>query len=131
MTVVAKLGSSIVAAENGDVLGHVLGAHGDLAGRDIVAVAPLAVTPSHQREGIGTALMTELLRRADATGWPLVVLLGSPAYYPRFGFEPSGPLDITYPPVGPGNPDFQVRKLSGYDPSYLGEFTYCWEAKPN
>jgi putative acetyltransferase len=71
--------------------------------------------------------MTELLRRAEDLGWPLVVLLGSPAYYERFGFEPSGPLGIVYLPVGAGNPHFQVRKLTGYDDSLRGEFTYCWE----
>lgn len=124
-------GLELVAIEDGEVLGHALGAHGDLGGRDVVAVAPLAVTPSRQRRGIGIALMTELVRRANAAGWPLVALLGSPAYYSRFGFEPSSPLGITYPPVGAGNPDFQVRKLSAYDPSFAGDFTYCWEAKPN
>ena len=92
-----------------------------------VGIAPLAVTPSRQRQGIGAALMTELLDRADAHGWPLVVLLGSTEYYPRFGFEPAGSYGITYQPVGTDNPHFQVRRLSRYDPSYRGDFRYCWE----
>ena len=73
--------------------------------------------------------MRGLLDRAEASGYSLVVLLGDPAYYGRFGFEPSGPLGITYLPVGEGNPHFQVCRLTTYDPSYHGTFTYCWEEK--
>jgi putative acetyltransferase len=123
-------GLELVAEEEEAVVGHILGARGDLGGREVLAVAPLAVSPSHQRRGAGSALMEELLRRAEASGHPLVVLLGDPAYYSRFGFEPAGPLGISYLPVGAGNPHFQVRRLAAYDPSYRGNFTYCWEQPP-
>ena len=109
-------GLELVAIDGDEVIGHVLGAHGDLDGRDVVGIAPLAVTPPRHGQGIGNALMTEVLRRADDSGLPLVVLLGNPGYYGRFGFEPSGPLGITYRPVGPDNPHFMVRKLAAYDP---------------
>lgn len=122
-------GLELVAVDGDLVIGHVLGARGDMGVREVVAVAPLAVAPSHQGRGVGSALMTELIGRADAAGYPLVVLLGNPAYYGRFGFEPSGPLNISYPPVGVGNPHFQVRRLSAFDQSYSGEVTYCWEMK--
>jgi putative acetyltransferase len=69
--------------------------------------------------------MTELLDRAQSVELPLVVLLGDPAYYGRFGFEPSGPLAISY--GGPDNPHFLVRRFPPYDPSYRGAFAYCWE----
>jgi predicted GNAT family acetyltransferase len=118
-----------VAADGGSVVGHVLTARADLGGREAIAVAPLAVLPSHQGRGVGSALMTELLDRADTSGYPLVALLGNPAFYGRFGFEPSGPLNIWYLPVGKGNPHFQIRRLSAFDPSYSGQFTYCWEAE--
>ncbi len=121
----------LVAVEDGAVVGHVLAAGGDLGGRAVIAVAPLAVTPAHQGAGIGSRLMVELLRRAEAAEAPLVAVLGDPAFYGRFGFEPAGALGISYPPVGDGNPHFQVRRFGGYDPSYRGEFTYCWEAPPD
>jgi putative acetyltransferase len=124
-------GLELVAVEDGTVVGHVLAARGDLAGREVVGVAPLAVTPARQGVGVGTALMTELIGRADTSELPLLVLLGSPDYYERFGFEPSGPLGLTYPPAGPDSPYFQVRKLTSYDPSYRGDYTYCWEAPPS
>jgi putative acetyltransferase len=117
----------LVAVEDDAVVGHVLAAAGDLGGREVVGVAPLAVTPSRQGGGIGTALMTELLARARSAALPLLVLLGHPDYYRRFGFERSGPLGITYPVVGPDDPHFLVVRLDGYDPSYRGDFTYCWE----
>ena len=123
----APHGLDLVAVEGAAVLGHVLGARGRLGGREAIGVAPLAVTPSRQHEGIGSALMTELLRRAEDLGWPLVVLLGSPMYYERLGFEPARPLGIVYVPVGAGNPHFQVHKLTRYDDSHRGEFNYCWE----
>lgn len=118
----------LVAVEDGTVVGHVLAGRGDLGGRVVVGIAPLAVVPPRQGAGVGTALMTELLRRAEESGLPLVVLLGRPGYYGRFGFEPSAPLGICYRVVGEGNPHFQVRRFAGYDPSYRGDFTYCWEA---
>ncbi len=57
----------------------------------------------------------------------MIVLLGSPGYYRRFGFEPSGPLGVVYPVVGADHPDFMVRRLPEYDPSLRGAVTYCWE----
>jgi predicted N-acetyltransferase YhbS len=117
----------LVAVVDGRIVGHVLGARGQLGQHGVLGVAPLAVAPSHQGRGIGTQLMRELLDRSDAAGWPMAVLLGSPDYYGRFGFEPSGPHGIVYPPVGAGNPHFQVRRLSSYDGRVEGSFSYCWE----
>jgi putative acetyltransferase len=117
----------LVAVEGPRVLGHVLGAFGQLADRAVVGVAPLSVVPARQGEAIGAALMTELLGRVERAGEPLVVLLGFPEYYMRFGFEPLGPLQISYPPVGAGNPHFLVRRFAGYVSTYRGEFTYSWE----
>jgi len=123
-------GFELVAGALGAVVGHVLAAPGTLAGRPVLGVAPLAVAPSRQGEGIGTALMRELLRLMDAAGTPLAVILGEPAYYGRFGFEPSGPMGIWYRPAGSDNPHFMVRRFSGHDPSLAGEYVYCWESPP-
>jgi putative acetyltransferase len=119
----------LVAVVGCVVVGHVMAGRGDIAGQEAVAVAPLAVAPSHQGAGIGSALMTELLRRAETAGLPLIVLLGDPGYYGRFGFEPSGPLGITYRSVGEGHPNFLVRRMASYDSSYRGDFSYCWETR--
>jgi putative acetyltransferase len=73
-------------------------------------------------------LMRDLLSRAEARGWPLLVVLGDPAYYGRFGFERAGPRGLWYRPAGRDDPHFQACPLAGDDGSSRGEFGYCWEA---
>ena len=123
-------GFELVAVAEGTVVGHVIGATGDLGGNAVVGIAPLAVSSAHQGKGVGTALMTELLARAEASGRSMVVLLGDPAYYGRFGFEPASALSVVYRPVGPDDPHFMVRRFAGHDPTWSGEFRYCWETPP-
>ncbi len=117
----------LVATLEGAVVGHVLVAMGSMAGAAVPGVAPLSVAPGHQGRGIGSALMRALVERADAAGLPMLVVLGSPAYYSRFGFEPAAPLGVVYPPAGPASPYFQLRQLGAYDPARRGEYAYCWE----
>ena len=111
------------------MVGYVVAALGHLSANDVLGVAPLAVTPERQHAGIGTALMTELIGRADADGWPLLLLLGDPTYYERFGFEPAAGIEITYGALGGPDRYFQARRLSRYDPALRGTYQYCWEAE--
>jgi putative acetyltransferase len=53
----------------------------------IVALGPVAVTPEWQKRGIGGELVRAVLAQAQREGAAAVVLLGHPAYYPRFGFR--------------------------------------------
>jgi putative acetyltransferase len=50
-------------------------------------LAPMAVGPEFQRQGVGTELLRFALRQKEIKGQPLFVL-GEPGYYSRFGFEP-------------------------------------------
>jgi putative acetyltransferase len=120
----------LVATDGEAVIAHLAAAPGTLDGRptDIAGVAPVCVAPSHQRRGVGTMLMRELVGRAAARGWPLLVVLGDPAYYGRFGFGPADARGLWYAPVGRGDPHFQARPLAGDDGSQRGQFGYCWEA---
>lgn len=118
----------LVALSNKEIVGHVLASIGRLDGRAVPGIAPLAVRPERQGQGIGTALMTELLRQLGQKRFPMVVLLGDPGYYGRFGFQPSGPLGANYPPVGAGNPHFQVLRLGGHHEPYSGTYVYSWES---
>jgi putative acetyltransferase len=119
----------LVAESEGEVVGHVLAAPGRLDGAPtaVAGVAPVCVAPSHQGRGLGAALVKTVIAEAEHKAWPLLVLLGDPAFYGRFGFEPAGPLGFTYAPAGTGNPHFQARRLPGYDDRFSGSFTYCWE----
>lgn len=118
----------LVAEENGLVVGHVLHSVGEIEQSAVGALAPLAVAPDRQREGIGGLLLEEAFARADVAGFQLIALLGHPTYYPRFGFEPGRSLGIE-PLVELKDPSaFMVRRLSGYDPALRGRFRYAWEA---
>ena len=119
----------LVAEAEGAVVGHVLAAPGRLDGvpAPVAGVAPVCVAPSHQGRRYGARLMEAVIADAERRAWPLLVLLGDPAFYGRFGFERAGPLGITYAPAGVGSPHFLARRLRGYDDALRGSFTYCWE----
>ena len=83
--------ASLVAEEGGEIVGHIL--FSDLPivtpGGIVPALslAPMAVIPSHQRQGIGSMLVWEGLRTCAEAGHRIVVVLGHPEFYPRFGFS--------------------------------------------
>lgn len=83
---------ALVAEEGGAVIGHIVFSPVVLEGHPglrIMGLAPMAVIPSHQGEGVGSALVEEGLRRCRTEGCDAVVVLGHPAYYPKFGFQPA------------------------------------------
>jgi putative acetyltransferase len=115
---------SLVAVDlDGVIVGHVICTRGTVGPAPVLALGPLSVRPDWQRRGVGKALMHAVLGAGDAFGEPLVALLGSTGYYPRFGFRPASNYGIT-----PKHPEwgehFQVRPLTAYDPAVRGEFAY-------
>lgn len=62
-----------------------------------LAVAPLAVAPDYQNQGIGGRLLTESHKIAASLGYGSAVLLGHPHYYPRFGYRQATSHGITFP----------------------------------
>jgi putative acetyltransferase len=115
---------SLVADESGEVVGHVVSTRGDIDGRPALGLGPLSVAPGHQRRGVGSALMHAAVAAADALDEPIVILLGSDVYYPRFGFQPAADLGITAPDPAWGQ-YFQARPLATYTPSLRGAFRYA------
>jgi putative acetyltransferase len=115
---------SLVAVDpGGDVAGHVVCTRGSVGGLPVLALGPLSVRPDRQLSGVGSALMHAVLGAADALDEPLVALLGSPAYYPRFGFRLASEYGIT-PQEPQWVPHFQVRTLTAYDSGLRGPFVY-------
>lgn len=88
---------SLVAVEGDRIIGHIAFTQATVDGSPVLALAPLAVAPDHQRHGIGSTLVREALRRVSAGPTATVVVLGDPAYYGRFGFQPARQLGITGP----------------------------------
>ena len=97
---------SLVAELDGSVVGHIMFSPVQLIGKQgeqidvaIAGLAPVAVNPSHQRAGVGKALINSGLKECRDAGYAACVLLGHPNYYPKFGFEPARPtfgIDSTY-----------------------------------
>ena len=83
--------ASLVAGRQGRLIGHILFSRMwvETAGGPVtaVALAPMAVLPEHQRQGIGGILIKEGLERMRGLGERIVLVLGHPDYYPRFGFS--------------------------------------------
>lgn len=85
---------SLVAVLEGQVVGHVLFSPARIeigTGRDVfgMGLAPLAVLPEYQRQGIGMELTAAGLVAIRQTACTFVIVLGHPDYYPGFGFEPA------------------------------------------
>lgn len=109
---------------SGEVIGHVVCTRGDIDGVPALGLGPIGVRPDRQGDGIGLALVHTVLGAADALGEPLVALLGSPAFYGRFGFRTSTEVGVLSPDPAWGE-HFQVRTLTAYDPAVRGTFTYA------
>jgi putative acetyltransferase len=88
---------SLVAEEDGTIVGHIMFTRVELSGhpdRRMMGLGPMAVAPEHQRRGIGSQLVRTGLERCRVLGYGAVVVLGHPEYYPRFGFTPSSGFKI-------------------------------------
>lgn len=114
----------LVALHGDTVAGHIAFSRALLdSGHPVLALAPVGVLPERQRDGAGSALIREGLRRAARTEFGLVVVLGHAAYYPRFGFEPAGDLGIVAPfPVPPEA--WMAHRLPAYEPQMRGTVAY-------
>ncbi len=84
---------SLVAVEDDEIIGHILYSPVlvDTTGTSPrgIGLAPIAVRPDCQRQGIGSMLVNagnDVVRERD---YPFIIVLGHPEYYPRFGFVPA------------------------------------------
>lgn len=97
--------ASLVAEEGGRAVGHILFSDLPIITAGVVgpalALAPMAVLPTHQRRGIGSALVREGLRACAEAGHRIVVVLGHPEFYPRFGFSAKMTERLSSPYSGP------------------------------
>lgn len=84
---------SLVAVEQNQVVGHILFSPATIESEERtvhgMGLAPMAVLPEYQRQGVGAELARTGIARLESKGCPFVIVLGHAAYYPRFGFEPA------------------------------------------
>jgi putative acetyltransferase len=121
---------SLVAEDGTGIVGHALFSLVRLdSGPELLSLGPMAVLPERQREGVGTALVRRGVRRARGTEYPLVVVLGHPDYYPRFGFRPARPYGIETPYDAPDEA-WMALPLPAYDDRLRGTVLYppAWDS---
>ena len=127
----AAVATSLVAQFAGQVVGHILFSpvHAEhAAARRLAGLAPMAVVPHFQRQGIGSLLVRDGLESCARLGYDGVVVLGHPHYYPRFGFAPAHhfglrceydvPLEAFMALELPGHSLEGVRGLVRYHPTF-------------
>ncbi len=95
-----KIVLSLVALVDGQLVGHILFSPMQIvspAGKThhAVGLGPVAVLPTYQQQGVGTALCQKGLAICREAGHRTVLVLGHPTYYPRFGFQPAALFEIS------------------------------------
>lgn len=117
---------SLVAEQNGELAGYALFTKARVGVRTVLALAPLAVLPAYQKQGIGTALLRAGHRAAQALGYEYVLVLGSEHYYPRFGYRPAAACGVEVP-AGFPPANFMVLRLREDAAPLQGAVTYAEE----
>jgi putative acetyltransferase len=115
---------SFVAMDHGVVIGHVMCTRGWIDERPAAGLGPISERPDRQRRGVGHALMHAVLGAADASGEPLVAVLGDPRFYGRLGFVIASELGVLAPDPAWGA-HFQARPLNSWTPGLTGTFRYA------
>ncbi len=107
----------LVALDQGQIVGHIVFSpliirtpNGPVHS---LALAPLAVLPARQKQGIGSALSRAGLMACRSAGQDSVVVLGHPDYYPRFGFRPASDWGIKPPFEAPPEAFMAIELKAG------------------
>ncbi|MFE4711182.1 GNAT family N-acetyltransferase [Paenibacillus sp. NPDC056722] len=124
---------SIVAiqgeGESEAVIGHVLLSKASVIDGDtehpVIVLAPVAVHPHAQGQGVGKALIKEALRRCRELDYGLVLLIGHPGYYPKLGFKSARPYGLELKQFEVPDDVFMVHEsIEGRLAAVKGELRY-------
>lgn len=92
---------SLVAVTEEQIVGHICFSQVFIRGQDKrwrgTSLAPMAVLPDRQRQGIGSSLVRDGLEACRQQDLPFVVVLGHADFYPRFGFSADAAKPLTCP----------------------------------
>ncbi|RIX53702.1 GNAT family N-acetyltransferase [Paenibacillus nanensis] len=120
---------SLVAVLQQEIVGHVMlskaAVYNGKTKHTVIALAPLAVQPEYQKQGIGKRLVQEGLKLGKELGFPLGFLIGHPDYYPKLGFKPARSFGYELKQYNVPDEVFMVSELQdGALDSVQGEFMY-------
>jgi putative acetyltransferase len=115
---------NLVAEVAGQLVGHLMLSRAPIeSGHTVALLSPLGVLPAYQRGGVGTALVGYALAWLAQSDFPVVVLEGVPAYYPRFGFTSAHAMGILSPFALPPQV-WQALRLPAYQERVRGVVQY-------
>lgn len=117
---------ALVAEIDGQLAGHILFSKAKVGDAVVLALAPLSVSPQFQGQGVGTALMNEAHKIAQALGYAYSLVLGNETYYPRVGYVPAEQFGIEVP-AGLPSANFMALPLQENAPPISGPVTYAPE----
>lgn len=115
---------SLVAEQGGKIVGHILFTKVQIGTQQALTLAPLSVLPEYQRQGIGSALISEGHKRAALLGYSYSVVLGSETYYPRMGYVTARTWGIL-PPFDVPDENFMAYRLREDAPEVSGIVRYA------
>jgi predicted N-acetyltransferase YhbS len=92
---------SLVAEMNNNIIGHILFYPLTIitktGEKDVLSLAPISVLPKYQKKGVGYKLVKRGLDDCKKTNYDVVIVVGHPNDYPRFGFKPASKWKIQLP----------------------------------
>jgi len=119
---------ALVAEEDGAVVGHVQFSRAWIGETALLALGPVGVVPDRQGRGIGSELILAGVEEARSRGEAAVILLGDPAFYPRFGFEPGSAFGLANPFAGVRPDGFEIAE-EDFMVARLGEARLAGEVR--
>ena len=119
---------SLVATIEDEIVGHILFTKIKIGDSEELTLAPLAVLPEYQKQGIGGKLIIEGHKIAKKLGYHYCVVLGSENYYPRFGYVPAIKYGIKAP-FEVQSKNFMAIKLNSDEKKIEGIVEYAKEFK--
>ena len=117
---------SLVAIDDNKIVGYILFTKIRIGKYEELALAPLAVLPEYQKQGIGKKLIEEGHKKAKKLGYHYSIVLGSERYYPKFGYVPASKYGIKAP-FEALNENFMAIKLNDTDVKITGVVEYAKE----
>jgi putative acetyltransferase len=126
---------SMVAVVDDKIVGHVFFSPVEIDGLNntqAMGLGPMAVLSEYQRQGIGSALVTQGIKQLQESGCAVVVVLGLPEYYPKFGFSPASRHGLKCQWDGIPDNTFMLRFLKKeYEGVVRGTVRYMKEFRDN
>lgn len=117
---------SLVAIQDNKIVGYILFTKIKIGQHEELALAPLAILPEYQKQGIGKKLIETGHTIAKKLRYHFSVVLGSEDYYPKSGYVPAIQYGIKAPFEVP-NENFMAIKLNDFDKEITGSVEYAKE----